>query len=443
MMKNIYRIGIVVLVLAITMILTNRGMTAIDQAKKNETYKELDLFADALAFVQEHYVDETNSKDLIYGALDGMLANLDPHSQFLRPEEYEELKADTQGEFGGVGIEITLKDNLITIITAVEGTPAWDAGLAPNDRIVKIADTVMRNLSLSEAVKLLRGKPGTEVTIIVWREREGKLLTFKVTRATIEIKDIKESRILEDGIGYLKLVEFREDTPRELDRSLQELKAQGMTALILDLRNNPGGLLDKAVESTERFIPTGELVVSLKGRDPSQNTSFISRYKKPWKDLPMILLVNAGSASGSEILAGCLKDYHRAILVGEKTFGKGSVQIVLPMRDGSALKMTTSRYYTPSGVSIHEKGIVPDVVVMPHEQPAPSEQGKQAVQLDSIFNGVEEQKPEDQARAALNEIYKKDEPLATAVDLLKGIQIYQKMLTVKDSQKDSGKKTDE
>ena len=438
-MKQTYRIGIVVLVLGIALILTNMGMTAIDQAKKNETYKELDLFADALAFIQEHYADETNSKDLIYGALDGMMANLDPHSQFLRPEEYEDLKADTQGEFGGVGIEITRKDHLITIITAVEGTPAWDAGLAPNDRIVKIGDTVMRNLSLNEAVKLLRGKPGTDVTIVVWREKEGKLLTFKIRRAMIEIKGIKESRILEDGIGYIKLVEFREDTPHELDKSLQELSAQGMNALILDLRNNPGGLLDKAVEATERFIPPGKLVVSLKGRDPSQNTTYISRYNKPLKDIPMVLLVNGGSASGSEILAGCLKDYHRAILVGEQTFGKGSVQIVLPMRDGSALKMTVSRYYTPSGVSIHEKGIVPDVIVLPHEQASVSAQTRPPVELDMIFDDVEENNPEERDRAALDGLYKKDESLDTAVELLKGIKIYQEMLAAKEPQKTPGR----
>ena len=434
MMKTIFRTAIAGVALFLVLVLSNLGMTAIQQTKKNETYKELDLFADALAFVQTHYVEETTSKDLIYGALGGMMASLDPHSQFLTPQEYEELKADTSGEFGGIGIEITLKDHLITIITPVEGTPAWDAGLAPNDRIVKIEDTVMRNLDLNDAVKMLRGKPGTEVTVVVWREKENKLLTFKIKRALIEIKDIKESRLLEQGIAYIKLVEFREDTPRELDRTLADLKAKGMEALILDLRNNPGGLLDKAVEVAERFVPVGELIVSLKGRDPSQNASFLSRYRKPWKDLPLILLVNAGSASGSEIVAGCFQDRHRAILVGEQTFGKGSVQIVLPLRDGSAIKMTTSRYYTPSGVSIHETGIAPDVTVALGVPAASEERQAPPSDLESIFNGVEDRGPQDKARAALRQLYEKDEPLARAVDIFKGIKIYSQMLKGPDGQ---------
>jgi carboxyl-terminal processing protease len=410
---------------AVILVLTvaNFGMTAINQARRNETYKELEIFADALAFVQAHYVDEVPPKDLIYGALAGLLGNLDPHSQFLTPEEYEDLMADTSGHFGGIGVEITLKDHLITIITPIEGTPAWDAGLQPNDRIVKIDDTVLRDFTLNQAVKMLRGKPGTEVSLTVWRQKEEKLLTFKIKRATIEIRDIKEARMLEEGIAYLKLVEFSEETPHHFDRALAGLKSKGMSALILDLRNNPGGLLDQAVEVTERFIPKGEVIVSIKGRDPSQDEVFTSRSNSPYKDMPIVVLINEGSASGSEILAGCLKDHGRAILVGLRTFGKGSVQTVLPLRDGSALKLTTSRYYTPLGASIHEKGIVPDVIV-PEELSAQGEGPGEETALEEIFEGVEKKAD----AGVLAKLYQRDQALARAVDIIKGIKVYQQML---------------
>jgi carboxyl-terminal processing protease len=423
-MKKVLRVCVWGAAVFLALAVANFGMTAINQAKRNETYKELEIFADALAFVQAHYVDEVPPKDLIYGALAGMLGNLDPHSQFLTPEEYEDLMADTSGHFGGIGIEITLKDHLITVITPIEGTPAWEAGLQPNDRIVKIDDTVLRDFTLNQAVKMLRGKPGTEVTLAVWREKETKLLTFKIKRAMIEIRDIKEARILEQGIAYIKLVEFSEETPRHFDRALADLKSKGMTALIFDLRNNPGGLLDQAVEVTERFVPKGKVIVSIKGRDPSQDEVFTSRSDSPYKDMPMVVLINEGSASGSEILAGCLKDQKRAILVGSQTFGKGSVQTVLPLRDGSALKLTTSRYYTPSGASIHEKGIAPDVIV-PEGPPSASAAGpEEEASLDEIFEGVEKKSDS----GALAQLYQRDHVLSRAADIIKGIKVYQQML---------------
>lgn len=422
-MKKVLRICVWVAAVILVLAVANFGMTAINQAKRNETYKELEIFADALAFAQAHYVDEVPPKDLIYGALAGMLGNLDPHSQFLTPEEYEDLMADTSGHFGGIGVEITLKDHLITVITPIEGTPAWEAGLQPNDRVVKIDDTVLRDFTLNQAVKMLRGKPGTEVTLSVWREKETKLLTFKIRRATIEIKDIKEARVLEQGIAYIKLVEFSEETPRHFDLALADLKTKGMTALILDLRNNPGGLLDQAVRVTERFVPKGKVIVSIKGRDPSQDEVFTSRSDSPYKDMPMVVLINEGSASGSEILAGCLKDQKRAILVGSRTFGKGSVQTVLPLRDGSALKLTTSRYYTPLGASIHEKGIAPDVVV-PEELSAQAAGPQEETSLEEIFEGVE--KTLDVPAVA--QLYQRDHALSRAADIIKGIKVYQQML---------------
>ena len=426
MIKISKKIFVFVSVFFFLLSLTSLAISAIERTKKNDTYKELELFADALAYIQTEYVDETKPKDLMYGALSGMLSGLDPHSQFMTPEEYEDLKVDTEGKFGGVGIEITMKDNLVTVITAIEGTPAWEAGLKTNDRIVKIDDAVIKNFTLSDVVKKLRGKPGTEVTVVIWREKESKLHSFKIKRSMIDIKDIKEAKILEDHIAYLKLVEFREGTPQELDKTLSDLKAQGMDSLILDLRNNPGGLLDKAINVAERFLAKGAVIVSIKGRDEKQNTVYKANFKAPELDIPIVLLVNEGSASGSEILAGALKDHRRAIILGAKTFGKGSVQTVFPLKDGSALKLTTSRYCTPSGQSIHEKGIIPDIVVEQKVCEVKQNEGKDR-DLEEIFEGVEEKNVQTDQTKALNKLYASDAQLSRAADLLKSIKIYRSM----------------
>ena len=426
MIKIFKRIFVFVSVFFFLLSLTSLAISAIERTKKNDTYKELELFADALAYIQTEYVDETKPKDLMYGALSGMLSGLDPHSQFMTPEEYEDLKVDTEGKFGGVGIEITMKDNLVTVITAIEGTPAWEAGLKTNDRIVKIDDAVIKNFTLSDVVKKLRGKPGTEVTVVIWREKESKMHSFKIKRSMIDIKDIKEAKVLEDHIAYLKLVEFREGTPQELDKTLSDLKAQGMDSLILDLRNNPGGLLDKAINVAERFLAKGAVIVSIKGRDEKQNTVYKANFKAPELDIPIVLLVNEGSASGSEILAGALKDHRRAIILGAKTFGKGSVQTVFPLKDGSALKLTTSRYCTPSGQSIHEKGIIPDIVVEQKVCEVKQNEGKDR-DLEEIFEGVEEKNVQTDQTKALNKLYASDAQLSRAADLLKSIKIYRSM----------------
>ncbi len=396
---------------------------ALSQKEKDATYKELELFADALAFVQTQYVREADPKELIYGAMAGLLTDLDPHSQFLTPDEYEELKIDTEGKFGGVGVEITMKDNLVTVITPIEDTPAWEAGLQPNDRIVKIDDTVTRNFTLSDAVKKLRGKPGTQVEMVVWREKEGNLRSFKIKRAMIRIKDIKEARILEEGIAYLKLVEFRENTPRELDRVLRTFREEGMTGLIIDLRNNPGGLLDKAIDVTERFLPRESVLVTVRGRDPEKGESFSSSYGQPDTTTPLVLLINEGSASGSEIMAGALKDYKRAVLIGAPTFGKGSIQTVFPLRDGSALKLTTNHYLTPSGEQIQENGILPDIVVTEKAQePQPTISDR----LEKIFEKIEppEEKDEEAAPQEVASRVAADPVLARAVDLLKSLKVF-------------------
>lgn len=412
-------------------LLTTWALPAIERTKKNETFKELEIFADALTLVQTESPIEKAPKDLIYGALQGMVNTLDAHSQFMTPEEYQELQVDTTGQYGGIGIEITAKDNLVTIMTVMEETPAWEAGLVSHDRIVKIDDTVLKNVTLNEAAKMLRGKPGTEVHIVVWREKEGRLLSFDLKRAMIQLKDIKEAKILENHIAYVKLTEFREDTPKELDRVLEDLKKQGMDSLILDLRNNPGGLLDKAIVVVERFLPKGTLIVSIRGKNTQQDTDFRSTFSRSLVDLPMVVMINGGSASGSEILAGALQDHKRAMVMGTPSFGKGSVQTVFPLRDGSALKLTTSRYLTPLGRMIQDKGIEPDIVVADASE-VKGEQVTEKVNLEKIFESVSDKTTPSASVPSEQDVLKKryasDPPLARAVDLLKSIKIYKSMM---------------
>lgn len=397
---------------------------------QEDLYGELEIFADVIATVQSDYVDEVKPKDLIYGALKGMLSNLDKHSQFMDPELYNEMKIETEGEFGGIGIEITIKDNLLTIITPMDGTPAQKAGLKPNDKIVKIDGELTKDITLVEAVKKLRGKPGTKVQLTVLRENEKKLLEFSLTRDIIKLKSIKEAKLIGDKIGYIKLVEFRENTLKDFDSALKTLEKKGIDSLILDLRYNPGGLLNSAVDVSERFLKTGDMVVYTKGRIKNQNVEFKSRYAKPYLDYPLVVLVNAGSASGSEIVAGALQDNKRAIIVGTKTFGKGSVQTVIPLRDGSAIRLTTSKYFTPSGRSIHGEGIMPDVVVE-EEEPKEKELSKEPQDIFERVKKEEESKTEPpqkdietkkEEEKSVEKI--KDTQLARAVDIMNGIRVY-------------------
>ena len=273
MLKKILA-GVLIAACAITV--ANISLSA--KEKKDDLFKQIELFSDSLAVIQTDYVDDVKPKDLIYGALRGMLSALDPHSQFMDPDTYNELKVDTEGKFGGLGIEITIQDGLLTVVTPIEDSPAWKAGLKANDRIVKINNELTRDISLTDAVKKLRGKVGDPVSVTVLRESEKKLLEFKLVRDVIKIQDIKNVKILEDGIGYVRLVEFRENTAPELTNAIEKLKKSGMTSIILDLRNNPGGLLDTAVEVAEHFVEKDKLIVSTKGRKQAQNMEFMSRH---------------------------------------------------------------------------------------------------------------------------------------------------------------------
>jgi carboxyl-terminal processing protease len=396
---------------------------AVQEKKKNaELFRQVELLSDTLSIIQSDYVDEVKSQDLIYGALKGMLSSLDPHSQFMDPDTYNELKVDTEGKFGGLGIEITIKDSMLTVVTPIEDTPAWQAGIKANDRIVKINNELTRDMTLTDAVKKLRGKAGESVNITVLRESEKKLLEFKIVRDIIKIQDIKSARILEDGIGYIRLIEFRENTSTDMDKALEKLKKSGMNALILDLRNNPGGLLESAVEVTEKFIPKGNLVLSTKGRIASQNMEFFSQYNHPVWEIPLVVLINEGSASGSEIVAAALQDYKRALVMGVKSFGKGSVQTIIPLSDGSALRLTTSKYFTPSNKVIHGKGVIPDIIVTDGKiVEAAGDKPITETKAQDIFDEIEK-KEQTPAEKDLPD-YKSDNQLIRAVDVLKAVKI--------------------
>lgn len=328
-----------------------------------EMTQHLDRVLDAMALIKTDYVEEIPYDRMVKGALTGMLKALDPYSQYLDKEAYEDLRADTQGEFGGLGVEVSLKSGFLHVIAPLEGSPAERAGLRAGDVIMKIDDQPIKDTLLHDAVVRLRGEPGTPVKLTLMREGDNQIIDIHVTRELIRVKSVKDARIVEPGIGYLRLAAFQERSPGEVERALQGLDREGAEALILDLRNNAGGLLEAAALITEKFIPKGGVVFTTKGRNPAKNSRVISRTNRPRAYKPLVILVNKGSASGSEILAGAVQDHGLGRVVGVKTYGKGSVQTLLGLPDGNAIRMTTSYYYTPKGRLIHEKGIEPDVHV--------------------------------------------------------------------------------
>jgi carboxyl-terminal processing protease len=393
----------------------------ITREDKEKTYQELELFADSLALVQSKYVEDKPPRDLIYGALRGLLSSLDPYSQFMDPDEYKDLLVETSGKFGGLGIEISIKDSLLTIVSPLEGTPAWRAGLQPGDRIVKIGEDLTRDMTLTDAVAKLRGDPGTDVVITLLRESEGAVFDVTLTREVINVKDIRKAQILEDGIGYVRIAEFRQETAGDLHKALTRLENEGMKGLILDVRSNPGGLLDSAVEIAGMFVEPGALVVYTLDRDKQKIDYTAQRGGNHLLDIPMVVLVNGGSASGSEIVAGCLQDYRRALLLGTKTFGKASVQTVIPLTDGAALRLTTAKYYTPEGRLIHEEGIHPDITV--DQRDLESKTTKE----DEVFDRLEQKEKESSADGTdpddEKDFYKTDYQVLRALDLVKGLVI--------------------
>lgn len=386
-----------------------RANILVAKEREDSFYRELDIFAQGLAVIEEKYVEKKPPQELIYGSLGGLLSSLDSYSEFMSPDEYKDLLVETEGKFGGLGVEITIKDTLLTVVSPLEDTPAWNAGMKPGDIVVKIDGKITRGITISEAVKKLRGEPGTKVTLTVLHDKDKKIEDMTIERAIIKIKDIKRAEMLQDGIGYIRITEFRENTAKELDKGLEGLKKTGLKGLVIDVRNNPGGLLETAIEVTSRFLEDGKIIVSTKGRTEKENIYKSIPLKGKYTDIPMVVLVNKGSASASEILASALRDNKKAILLGETTFGKGSVQTIIPLSDNSALRLTTSKYYTPSGLSIHEKGVEPDISMANDTKLQSKEDAK-----EDIFENLEKKNEFD---------YKKDPFIVRAVDLLKGILV--------------------
>ncbi len=331
-----------------------------DQAA--ERFDDLERFNSVLKFIEQYYVDKIEHKKLIEGAIKGMLETLDPHSNFLSAEVYKDMQIDTSGKFGGLGIEIGMKDNILTILAPIEDTPAWKAGLKPNDRIVKINRESTKGMTLVETVSKMRGKPKTPVTLSIYREGLEKIKDVTITRDVIKIQAVK-TEMLDAEYGYVRLTTFNENAAADVKRAIDEMKKKGkLSGLVFDMRMNPGGLLDQAVEVTSLFVNEG-VVVSTIGRTKDQKEVKNVHKGKAFLDLPMIVLVNSSSASAAEIVAGALQDHHRAIIMGQPTFGKGSVQTVIPLPPDQGLKLTIARYFTPSGKSIQETGVKPDILL--------------------------------------------------------------------------------
>jgi carboxyl-terminal processing protease len=397
-------------------------------ANEQKDYQTLELFTDVLSIIRKSYVEETDVTELTYGAIKGMLETLDPHSSFLTPEMYQDMKDDTHGEFGGLGIEITKKDGVLVVVSPIEDTPAFEAGIKAGDQIVRIADKSTKNMEIMEAVRLLRGPKGEPVTIHIWREGFTSPKPFTVVRDIIQIQSIK-SRLIQPDFGYVRLSQFQARTGSDLKDRLAGLKRDNgreLKGLVLDLRNNPGGLLDQAVAVSDLFLSEG-LIVYTEGREEGSELQFRAQREGTEPDYLIAVLINGGSASAAEIVAGALQDQGRAVLLGEQSFGKGSVQTVIPMGDQSGLRLTTARYFTPAGVSIQARGIAPDIVVPPlkgdeletarHMREKDLENHFQPTgQTESDSREIPKQDP-------LDDDIKNDYQLMRALDLLKGMNI--------------------
>ena len=383
-------------------------------------YAQISVFAKAVQLLRQDYVDsnKTSYHDLIYAAMRGMLASLDPHSQFMEPNDFKDMQDDTRSRFNGLGIEVGIKGGLLTVITPMEDTPAAKAGILSGDQILRINGNSTEKMDLSDAVNLLRGNSKQKVTLTIVRPSTKEIKDFALERTEIKVQSVKGIKILDTDlggpfkIGYIRLIQFNEPTAEELGKALDELQKRGMQALVLDLRNNPGGLLNVAVDVCAQFLPPNTKVVSTQGRVGSQQHDYAtSGGTKERPRFPLAVLVNEGSASGSEIVAGALKDLRRAVLVGETTFGKGSVQNVVQLPDGSALRFTTAKYYTPSKQVIHGAGVAPNIKV-----PMTLEQERALFAMRNTDN----MKPEEEKAL----IKTKDPQLLRAIDALKGVMVY-------------------
>jgi carboxyl-terminal processing protease len=399
------------------------------KTEQDTTYQQLKILMDVLNYTKENYVEEVDMEKLINSAAKGVTRALDPFSQFMEPNTFKELKVETEGQFGGLGIRIAIRDEWLTVITPLPGTPAYKAGILPGDKIIKIEGESTQGITIEEAVKKLRGTPGTKVNITIMREGTKEPIDYTIVRDIIKIEVVKYNPQLKNGIGYIALYEFNNNSLDEITKALKNLKEKGMKGLILDLRNNPGGLLNQAVEIAKLFIGENKLIVYTEGRR-SPRQEYRANDKAPFSDIPMVTLVNGGSASGAEILAGALQDNKRSIIIGSQTFGKASVQSVINLDKGYGLKLTTAKYYTPSGRMIQRSeksevkgstetytgGIIPDIIInVPKEIEAKLYQQREEIYV-SGKEPVSAVKKEEQVE---------DVVLNRAYEILTAIMFYQ------------------
>ncbi|MGA8398483.1 MAG: S41 family peptidase [Stellaceae bacterium] len=389
-----------------------------------ETYKELNLFGDVFDKVRGEYVDDVSDDTLIEGAINGMLTSLDPHSNYLNAKNFNDMKVQTRGEFGGLGIEVSMESGLIKVVSPIDDTPAARAGLKPGDLIIQLDGTPVQGMTLPEAVEKMRGPINSDITLRI--RRAGKdPFDVKLTRATIKIQSVR-SHLEDSNIGYVRITSFNEQTDVGLENAMKNLKQQAgnkLAGIVLDLRNNPGGLLDQAVAVSDAFLDKGE-IVSTRGRKPDDAQRYNAHPGDITGGLPMVVLINSGSASASEIVAGALKDHHRAILMGTRSFGKGSVQTIIPLPGHGAMRLTTARYYTPSGRSIQAKGIEPDIIVEAAKIEHPANDANAVAKKEDTAK-TDPDNPEDQATVDPTVIGTPDDyQLARAVDMLRGIALF-------------------
>jgi carboxyl-terminal processing protease len=401
-------------------------------ALDRQVYKNLKLFNQVLDMVQKNYVEPVEQKTLIQGAINGMMKSLDPHSSFMTAEMYKELEVETRGSFGGIGIEITILKDVLTVVSPIEDTPAFQAGIKAGDQIIKIDGKSTKDITIMEAVSKLRGPKDSKVTLTILRETLDKPTDIVITRSIIKIKSIK-ARMYDDRIGYIRIAAFQEKTVDDLRKALKDLDGptQSLKGLILDMRNNPGGLLTQAVEISDVFLKSG-VIVSTRGKAKNLDNEFSARDNGDEPVCPIVILVNEGTASAAEIVSGALQDNRRALIVGAQTFGKGSVQTVIPLEDGSALKLTTAKYYTPSGRSIQAEGIAPDIIIK-YQRPFDEKEGVADRMRERDLKGhikspkekENGQKPEEPAKKEKDDLTL-DNQLKGAIDILKSWEIFRK-----------------
>ncbi|HXZ37570.1 MAG TPA: S41 family peptidase [Thermodesulfobacteriota bacterium] len=432
--KKILVVALVFFSLGIYMGLTHARRVGADI---ESAYGKLKVLADVFAIVERNYVEPVKANNLINGAINGMLETLDPHSNYMAPEVYKEMQTETRGSFGGIGFEITIRDKVLTVVAPIEDTPASRAGIQSGDMILRIDGKSTKDMTLVEAVKLMRGPQGTQVTITLMRQGFTEPKDFTLTRAIIPIRSVR-FKTLEPGYGYIKVSQFIERTFSDLENALNKLesKEKPLKGLILDLRNNPGGLLEQAVKVADLFLESG-MIVYTEGRVEGQKMKFFVQKKEKVQEYPMIVLVNGGSASASEIVAGALQDQGRAVILGTQTFGKGSVQTIIPLEDGSALRLTTARYYTPNGRSIQAQGIAPDIAVadlVPEGKRSVAPRFMREKDLEHHLQGDKEQavpeknkEPDKTPEASATPQSTEDPPLDRALELLKTWQILNKV----------------